>query len=143
MDDALLVGHFQRFRNLVRDRQRFVNRKRASRNAFSERLAVDQFEDEEQPAVRFVEAVDRTDVRMIERREELRFALEPGEAFGIPRDDIWQDLERHVAIELCIARAIDLAHAARAQSGDDFVRAEARASGQGHAALILLWKPQR
>ena len=34
-------------------------------------------------AVAILEAVDGADVRMIERRERLRFAREPGESIGI------------------------------------------------------------
>ena len=45
-----------------------------------------------------LEPVDRTDVRMVERREHLRFALETGEAIGIARERIGQDLQRDVAI---------------------------------------------
>ena len=51
-----------------------------------------------------------------------------GEGFG-------QDLERDVAIQLRVARAIHLAHAARAERGKDFVRAEAGAGSKGHGQL--------
>ena len=42
-------------------------------------------------------------------------------------------LMRDVAIELGVARAIDLAHAAFADLGGDFVDAEAGAGGEGQA----------
>ena len=54
------------------------------------------------------------DVRMVERRERLRFALEAREPLRIGGERGRQDLDRDVAIELGIARAIDLAHAAGA-----------------------------
>ncbi len=45
--------------------------------------SVDQFHDEGLHAVGIFEAVDLRDVRMIERRQNLCFALEAGEAIGI------------------------------------------------------------
>ena len=73
------------------------------------------------------EAVDGGDVRMVQRRERLRFALEPREAIGIAGERVRQDLDRDVAIQLRVARAVDLAHAAFADRRDDFVDAEAGA----------------
>ena len=64
---------------------------------------------------------------MIERRERLRFARETREAIGVERERLGQHLDRDVAIELRVRRAIDLAHAARADGGDDFVGSEASA----------------
>ena len=55
------------------------------------------------------------DVRMVERREDLRFALEAREPIGIVANDVGQDLDRDVAFQLRVARAIHLAHAAGAE----------------------------
>src|SRR5262245_35478924 len=63
---------------------------------------------------------------MIERCEHLRFALEPGDAIGIGGERIGQDLDRDVASELRVARAIDLAHAARTERGHNLIRPERR-----------------
>ena len=71
-----------------------------------------------------LEAVDVPDVRVIERREHLRFPPESREAIRIGRKRVRQDLQRDVAIELRVSRAIDLAHAARADQLDDRVRTE-------------------
>ena len=69
---------------------------------------------------------------MIERGEDFGLALKPREAFAVSRYRFGQHLDRDVALELRIARAIHLTHAAHAERGDDFVRAKARASGQWH-----------
>ena len=61
---------------------------------------------------------------MIERGEQARLAREAGAAFGIGGEVRWKDLDRHVATELAVARAIDLAHAAGAKWCDDAVRPE-------------------
>jgi len=52
--------------------------------------------------------VDLRDVRMIERREDLGFAAEPCNAFGIVGERGRQDLQRDVTTELCILGAVDL-----------------------------------
>jgi len=46
---------------------------------------------------------------MIEGREHLGLALESREAFGIGCKQVRQDLQRDVAIQPCIVRAIHLA----------------------------------
>ena len=59
MDDALLVRGFERVGDLLRDRQRFVERDRAARDPLRQILALDQFHHERActPAD-FFEAVD-------------------------------------------------------------------------------------
>ena len=52
---------------------------------------------------------------MVQRRQRFRFALEAREPLGITRDEVGQSLEGDIAIESRIVRAIDLAHAARAE----------------------------
>ena len=51
---------------------------------------------------------------MIERREHPRLALETRQALGIAREDTWEDLDRDIASQFRIARAIHFAHAAGA-----------------------------
>ena len=46
MDDALLVRGFERVGDLLRDRQRFVERDRAARDALRQILALDEFHHE-------------------------------------------------------------------------------------------------
>ena len=67
----------------------------------------------------------RGDVGMVERGERLRFALEAHQPIGIGPQTLGQDLQRDVAIELGIARAIHLAHAAFADERRDFVHTKA------------------
>ena len=45
---------------------------------------------------------------------------------------VGQDLDRDVAIQLRVARAIDLAHSACAQRREDLVDANPSAGSQGH-----------
>jgi hypothetical protein len=78
------------------------------------------------------EVVNGEDVRMRERGDGLRLPLEPREGCGVRGERLGQDLDRDVAIQLRVARSVDLAHAACTKQRDDFVRAEASAGGDGH-----------
>jgi len=60
------------------------------------------------------DAVDRADVRMVERRQQACF-IEARPSIGIGEPHLRQDLDGDVAIERRIAGAIDLAHAAGAE----------------------------
>jgi hypothetical protein len=67
----------------------------------------------------------------------LRFALEAREPIGIGGERIRESLERHVTIELRVARAIDLAHSAFADRSGDLVAADAAAWGESHEFEII------
>ena len=64
---------------------------------------------------------------MIERRQNLRFTVKTREAFGIGGDALGQNLDCQVAIELRVPSSIHLAHLARTNGAEKFVRAEAGA----------------
>ena len=91
-------------------------------------LPVDQFHHDR---VAF-DPVNRRDIRMIERRERLRFARKAQESVCVLREKLRQHLDRDVAIELGVPGAIDLAHPPGAQGGDDLVGAQAAARLQTH-----------
>jgi hypothetical protein len=61
-----------------------------------------------------------------------RFALEAREPIGIISDGVWQNFDRDFAPQPRIARAMDLAHSARADGGDDLIRPEASAGTKRH-----------
>src|SRR5262245_29714670 len=121
MHDAFVVRRLQRERDLTRDFDRLVQRYRASLEAIRQGAALDELEDETARRRRLLEAVDRADVRMIERGQHLSLALEACETFGVVSNRCGQKLQRDVAPELGIACAIDLAHAASAEQRDDLV----------------------
>ena len=130
MNDALLVRRFQRFGNLTRDGQRLFQRNRPECDSVCERRPIDQLQHQRLRAVRLFEAVDRADVRVIERGEQLRFAREPRQAVRIEREPLGQHLQGDVAIQLRVARAIHLAHGARTKRGDDFVGTHSKTRGE-------------
>ena len=77
-------------------------------------------------AVRLFEAVDAGDVRMVQRRERLRFALEAREPIGVGANASGRTL-RATSRSSSGRAPIDLAHAAGPKADDDLVRAEAGA----------------
>ena len=83
MDDALLVRRLQRFGDLLRDRQRLVERDRLRARSAARGLTLDQLHHERADAAALFEAVDVRDVRMVQRGEDLGFALEAREALGV------------------------------------------------------------
>ena len=70
------------------------------------------------------EVEDRQDVGMRERGDRLGLALEARERFGVCGKMLRQHLDRHLAVELGVAGAEDLAHAAFAELGGDLVGAQ-------------------
>jgi hypothetical protein len=119
VDDALVVRLLEGFGDLLRDLEGLVDRDRPAGEALLEVLALDELEGEEGLAVRFLETVDRGDVRVIQRREEVGLALEAGEALGVLRDLGGEDLDGHVAAERRVGRPVDFSHAASPDGGRD------------------------
>src|SRR5207249_2942831 len=109
-----------------------------------ERFAVETLHDDERRAVVFADVIQRADVRVIERRNRLGFALE---ALAEPRvvDALFRkDLDGNRAVQSRVARAIDLAHPAGSERRDDFIRAETNARFEAHRYFAsgsgLIWK---
>ena len=125
MDDARAVRTMQRLRDLRADRNRLVGRPRTSLQTIGERLAFEKLHDEEADARRRVadranrrhvpDVVQRADMRVIERGDRPRFALEPFAELRIRCERRRQDFDRDDAIQPGVAGLVDLAHAARTE----------------------------
>ena len=113
--------------------QGFVEGNRPALEPLGQVLAGDELEHEERLAVRLVEAVDRGDVRVVERGEQVRLAPEAREALFVPRELGRQHLDRDLAVELGVARAEHFAHPPGAEGGGDLVGPETLAGGEAHA----------
>jgi len=83
-------------------------------------------------AFELLEPVDAGDVRVTERGEELRFALEARDALTVGDEGFRNDFQRNVASEFGITGAIDLAHSACAQRRLDLVGPDACPRLKGH-----------
>src|SRR5215472_11983900 len=106
MDDSVLVRGFDRLGDLLRDWERLVERDRAFRDSICKRWAFDKLQHERMRAAGILEAVDRGDMRVIERSEHLRFTPEPRDPVAVDGERLRQDLQRDIAIELRVAGAI-------------------------------------
>ena len=80
-----------------------------------ERVAVHELHHERQRAALLLDAEERGDVRMVQRGEDPRLALEPCDALGIGGERRGQRLQRDVAAQLRVVRAVDFAHSAGAR----------------------------
>jgi len=132
VDDPLLVRRLERLGDLPGDRQRIGERHRPARDEDRQVVPVDQLHDQGPHAPRLLEAVDLRDVRMVERRQRLRFAHQPAEALRLVRELLGEDLDGDVALQPRVAGAPDLSHPAGPEGTDQLVDAEFRAGGEGH-----------
>ena len=73
---------------------------------------------------------------MIERCEQSGFAFEARHAIGVRGERRRQDLQRDVALQLGVARAIHLAHPAGPEGAEDLVDADAGARFNGHGGCV-------
>jgi hypothetical protein len=76
--------------------------------------------------------VDSENVGMIEGAGPSGFLLEPPQPVLIVAEVGGQDLDRNLAAQPRVLRPINFTHAARPNTGQDFIRAELRSRGKGH-----------
>src|SRR5262249_38850968 len=93
-----------------------------------ERLARDQLHGDE--AALFPDLVDRADVRVIERGCVAGLAQQARAGRGVAHDICGEDVERHLALQVLVERAVHLAHAARTETVDHGEVSEAGTRGQ-------------
>jgi hypothetical protein len=96
--DALFVRRFERLRDLSGNGQGCVGRNRAPSDALGEVFAVNELHHERADTARVFDAVNVCDVRVVQRREHVRFALETGEAIDVAGEQPGKYLERDVTI---------------------------------------------
>ena len=130
MNDALLVRDGEGLGERGGDRHQALDRHPALGDDPVERLPLHQLHRQEVDPVRLLDGVDADDSRVIERGERLRFTPEAFEPLRARRHLRRQQLERHVAPELRVGGAVDLAHPARTDRGGDAVVGQA-ATDQG------------
>ncbi len=117
MQDPALVRGLKRAGDLEREPQRFC-----CFHWSLERSALDVF----QHQVIRADIVDLANVRMVQRRNGTRLQFESGTMLML------QTFDGDEAIQPGVAGFPHLSHCARADEGQDFVRAEFVAYGEGH-----------
>jgi hypothetical protein len=134
--DALLVRRAEAVAGLERVVDDLAERDRPGADPLPQAFAFEELHGRVHDAVFGAEIEDGQDVRMREGGDGLGLALEPRERLGILRGRLGEDLDRYDAVQLRVARAVDLAHAARAELRNDLIGAETPPGIQWHAAIL-------
>jgi hypothetical protein len=147
MDDTVPVGGLECVGDLGAESQHLVQGQGAARQSRRQRLTFQQLEYEVVGLVLAADIVQAADMRVIQGRD--RSGL-PGEApaeLGIVRQIRREDLDRHATIESGVTGFVHLAHASRADEGDDLVGSETDTGPKRHAGgtlyAPLMWRPRR
>jgi hypothetical protein len=94
---------------------------RLAADAMFQRSAIQILHHDEGAVVFLADFVDRTDVRMIQRRCSLCFPVEPFQRLRIQGNVIWEELERHEAVQASVLCLIHNAHATATEFLDDAI----------------------
>jgi hypothetical protein len=123
VDDAVLVRRRQAEGDLLRAFGSRFRLERAGLQALAQRPAFEQLRDQVRQAVVRADVVYGEDVGMVQRFEASDVAVE--------------NFNGDIAADAGIARAVNLAHAARAEQGDNLIRTKTGAGSQPHAIAIV------
>jgi hypothetical protein len=121
VDDAFVVRGRERVGNRDADVEDAGERQSFSRENLLQALALDKLHGQKLNAGVLFDREQGDDVRMIEPGDDFRFALEALEANRIGSEIGGKHLDRDVAIEPGIARAIHFTHATFAEQAGDLV----------------------
>ena len=143
MNDALLVRGLQRIRDLTREVKRFSNRQRTTLEALGQSRTFNDFKNQTRQVRRFFETVDRSDVRVAQRGEQLRLSLKSRAPIGVADKRARQHLDRHIALQARVSRAKDFTHSPRAYRGDHLVRTNHASRIETHVRLSYSTHPIR
>ena len=125
MDDAVLVCGVEGLGNLRSDVERLREREGAVEQPLGERFASEVLHHEVGGAVVLAHIEERTDVRVGQAGDGLRFPREARAALRVGVQFRGKDLDGNRAIEAGVAGLVDLTHAARPDGGLYLIRAEA------------------
>ena len=132
MNDAFFVRRGQSVRDLQGVVQSLAQRDWSAAQALAQGLALEQFGDYVGRAFARADVEYGQNIGMVQRSGGESFLLKTAQAVGIKRKRLRQNFDRHFAFEARVAGAINLAHASRAEQGDNFIRPEFGAWGQVH-----------
>src|ERR1039458_1780753 len=121
MNNTSSVSGVERVGDLDSQRQQGVNFQRTSRDAVLQCQSIQKLHNDEGFAVLVVNFVDGADVRMIQRRGRLGFALKTGERLRVFGYVLRQELEGDKAAEFHVFGFVDDAHPATTELLDDAV----------------------
>jgi len=121
VDDALGVGDLESFGDFEADLEGMPRREGFFLHPLSEIPAFDVFHDDIRPAIAFAGLIDFTDERMVERRGRFGLAEKTFLGRGVGLDILWEEFDRHMAVEDRIMGQPDFAHSPFPKRVDEFV----------------------
>src|SRR6266581_8509530 len=121
MNDPLGVRGIQCVGNLDSQVQQCFQFYRTRAYAMLQSYSIQKLHGNERLAVLLADVVNRADVRMIQRRSGLRFALKAGEGLRVPGNIVGQELERDEAVQARVFRFVNHAHTAPANFFDNAI----------------------
>ena len=124
MDDALRVGGCQSLRDLRGIVEGRSYRQRSVSEPIAQCRSLEQLGDQIRRPVVHTDVVDRQNGGMVQGCGGPRLLFEPPEPLRVAGKRPGQQLQRDRPSETRVERAIDLAHAARADEAGDFIRTE-------------------
>ena len=133
VNDAALVRVLERFRNLLRDGQRFFQRDRAFPDPVGERRPFNRFHHQCTYAAAVFEVVDGSDVSLVEGCENLRLTLKARHKLCVPSKFLQNHFQRNISSQFRIRSAIYRAHSAGTERRSNFIRSEFGPSSERHS----------
>src|SRR5580658_1440521 len=121
MDDSFGMRSVQRIRNLDGERQYRLGFHRSAADAVLQRHAIQKFHGDEGLSVLVINFVYGADVRVIQCRSRLGFALKAGECVRVFGYVVGEELKSNKATEFDILSLIDDAHPTTTEFLDDAV----------------------
>ena len=115
MDNALLVRGVERVGDLDGQLQKGIIIQGLARDALLERLAFEQFHDDEGLRIVLVNLVNGADVRVVQGGGGASFPLKPLHGLVITRHLIGQELDGHVPAQACVFSFINDTHPTAAE----------------------------
>ena len=123
MHDAAVVRGREAPRDLEGVLDGLAGRDRRRGQAAAQRLALEKLHHGVDRSVVLADVVDPQDVRVGKGGDGARFPMEAPEGVRAAAERLRQDLDRHFAAQARVPRPIHLAHPARSERSQDFVRA--------------------
>jgi hypothetical protein len=124
--DPAPVRGVERLRDLRSDLEHLFERQRPAQQTRGQRLALQQLQHEVVRLALAADVEERADVRVAQRRDRLRLALEPRAPLLVLGELARQHLDRHAPIEPRVFGAPHLAHAAGTDRSDELVGSKTR-----------------
>jgi hypothetical protein len=115
VDHSLFVSRLKPLGYLPADARSFVDRQRPFADFLCQRLAFNKLHHNEASSLGLFQPMDRGNVGMIERRQELGLALEAGHSLRITGECIGEEFERSLASQIEIFGHVDFPHATLAK----------------------------